>query len=690
LSFSLSNLERETKTINQRVYFYYSTPTATPLLTVTNTLSLSNMEKHPIFLTFTIIILFSLFMSGRPDLTADRMAILAIRSSVGGRSILWNISQPATPCTWPGVVCDNKTNRVVELHFPGMGLSGNLPENTLGNLTELTTLSLRFNALSGRLPLDIFTLRNLRNLFLQNNLFSGPIPDSFSGMSNLVRANFGNNNFTGDIPNSVSNLTRLATLYLDHNGLTGTIPDLTRTNIAQFNVSNNRLTGEIPSKLSGFPDSAFAGNSLCGSPLTSCTGSESGSGSGSKSGSGSGSGLSGGVIAGIVIGSVLGLLLILVIIYFLCCKNRNQKSKTATRDLGEIGQVKVDMPVENAKSGPKSVENVDSYPTLAAAAVGGAVGTKAKSGEVGKKLVFFNKNKELGKFDLDDLLRASAEVLGKGTFGTAYKAVLEAGFAVVVKRLRDVTMGDKEFREKIEGVGAMDHENLVPLRAYYCNGEEKLLVYDYMPMGSLSALLHGNRGAGRTPLNWETRSSIALGAARGIVYLHAQGATVSHGNIKSSNILLTSSYESKVSDFGLAQLVGPSATPTRVDGYRAPEVTDARKVSQKADVYSFGVLLLELLTGKAPTHALLNEEGVDLPRWVQSVVREEWTSEVFDLELLRYQNVEDHMVQLLQLAIDCCAQYPDKRPSMVDVANHIAELCGSSGSQAQEPNPLVD
>lgn len=358
--------------------------------------------------------------------------------------------------------------------------------------------------------------------------------------------------------------------------------------------------------------------------------------------------------------------------------------------MGEPKQVEVEMPRD------KSIENVNNsrsgYPSLTAAVAGGAGGAKGKSGEVGKKLVFFKKNKDLAKFDLEDLLRASAEVLGKGTFGTAYKALLEMGFPVAVKRLKDVTMADKEFKEKIEGVGAMDHENLVPLRAYYCNGEEKLLVYDYMPMGSLSALLHGNRGAGRTPLNWETRSVIALGAARGITYLHAQGSTVSHGNIKSSNILLTTSYESRVSDFGLAQLVGPNATPTRVDGYRAPEVTDIRKVSQKADVYSFGVLLLELLTGKAPTHALLNEEGVDLPRWVQSVVREEWTSEVFDLELLRYQNVEDDMVQLLQLAIECCAQYPDKRPVMADVTNHIEEICGSSGSQQQdqEQNALND
>lgn len=187
------------------------------------------------------------------------------------------------------------------------------------------------------------------------------------------------------------------------------------------------------------------------------------------------------------------------------------------------------------------------------------------------------------------------------------------------------------------------------------------------------------------------RSAIALGAARGIEYLHSQGPNVSHGNIKSSNILLTKSYEARLSDFGLAHLVGPSSTPTRVVGYRAPEVTDPRKVSQKADVYSFGVLLLELLTGKAPTHAILNEEGIDLPRWVQSIVKEEWTSEVFDMELLRYQSVEEEMVQLLQLAIDCAAQYPDNRPSISQVRTRIEEICPSSiGQDSTTTDQVVD
>lgn len=173
------------------------------------------------------------------------------------------------------------------------------------------------------------------------------------------------------------------------------------------------------------------------------------------------------------------------------------------------------------------------------------------------------------------------------------------------------------------------------------------------------------------------------------------GPGVSHSNIKSSNILLGKSFDAHVSEHGLGNLVSSSSTPNRAAGYLAPEVIDVRKVSQTGDVYSFGVLLLELLSGKAPAQALLNEEGIDLPRWVQSVVREEWTAEVFDLELLRYHNAEEEMVQLLQLAVDCTAQYPDKRPSMSEVVVRIEEICRSSQAstrrnQKQEHHSIND
>ncbi|XP_074333683.1 putative inactive receptor kinase At1g48480 isoform X1 [Apium graveolens] len=616
-----------------------------------------------------VFFLVSLFAAGYSDLATDKTVLLALRSAVGGRTLLWNTSEPS-PCKWVGVYC--QSDQVVELHIPGMGLSGKLPENTLGNLTQLNTLSLRYNALSGSLPSDLSSLSNLRNLYLQSNLFSGEIPSFIFSMKNLVRLNLALNNFSGEISSDFNNLNRLGTLYLEENRLSGEIPNLDLPALVQFNVSDNLLSGEIPDKLRGKPRSAFVGNAaLCGGPLESCDGSE---GSGGKKSDK----LSGGAIAGIVIGCVVALLVILLILFFVCCRKRG-KEEEVKQDVravkeSEAVEIRTEKPVESEGNLGQAVDLKDK-------------GEAKISGGGAKKLVFFGVQEK--GFDLEGLLRASAEVLGKGTFGTAYKAVLETGVVVAVKRLREVAVSEKEYREKIEGVGKMDHENLVRLRAYFYSVEENLLVYDYMRMGSLSALLHGNRGAGRTPLNWETRSAIALGAARGIAYIHSQGSTVSHGNIKSSNVLLTTSYEARVSDFGLAQLVGRNNSPNRLDGYRAPEVTDHRKVSQKADVYSFGVLLLELLTGKAPTHALLNEEGVDLPRWVQSVVREEWTAEVFDLELLRYQNVEEDMVQLLQLAIDCSAQYPDKRPSMNEVSQRIQELC-VSGSQHDPQNDIID
>ncbi|KAL3630418.1 hypothetical protein CASFOL_023402 [Castilleja foliolosa] len=610
-------------------------------------------SRHLVFAAAAAILL--LFLpSAAPDIISDRAALQALRSSVGGRPLLWNLSSP-TPCSWAGVTCSPGNAAVVALRLPGMGLSGHLPPNTISNLTNLQTLSLRYNALSGPLPADFFSsLTSLRNLYLQNNLFSGQIPDSLFSLSSLVRLNLGHNNFSGPISPSFSNLTRLGTLYLEDNHFSGSIPEM-KLPLVQLNVSNNNLTGPIPRSLSGNPRNSFAGNSLCGGPLESCGNAK------------HGNSLSGGAIAGIVIGSVIGFLLIVLLITCLFKRLREKSDGTGAKEK------ELEAPAGRDESGSRST-----------ASMAGKENDKGEANVIsgGKKDLVFMGNTGW-RFDLEDLLRASAEVLGKGAFGTTYKAVLEMELAVVVKRLRDIAMGEKEFKEKMEDIGRLDHENLVPLRAYYYNKEEKLLVYDYLPMGSLSALLHGNTGVGRTPLNWETRASIALGAARGISHIHSQGPSFSHGSIKSSNILLTNSYEARVSDSGLAHLSGPFASPNRIAGYRAPEVTEPNKISQKADVYSFGVLMLELLTGKAPTHSLVNEEGVDLPRWVQSVVREEWTTEVFDLELLRYQNVNDDMLQMLQLAVDCTAQHPDNRPSMDEVSGKIGEVCRwSSGDES--------
>lgn len=419
--------------------------------------------------------------SATPDIASDRAALLSLRSAVGGRVLLWDLSS-STPCPWPGVVCSPDNSSVVELHLPGMGLSGQLPPKTFSNMTNLQTLSLRYNALSGPLPADLFSsLTSLRNLYLQHNFFNGQIPDSLFSLTSLVRVNLAENNFSGPIPLSFNNLTRLGTLYLQDNHFSGPIPDLNLPGLVQFDVSNNNLSGQIPKGLAGKPKNSFAGNSLCGDPLNSCGGEKP-----KKK-------LSGGAIAGIIVGSVLGFLLILLLLFCLCRVLARKGARS--KDKGVSEDKEVEIPTEKkAESGGGGVNN-GVVSSVLAAALGGSKEKEKGEGNLvsdGKKgLIFVGKNTGWN-FNLEDLLKASAEVLGKGTFGTAYKAVLENGLAVAVKRIRDVNMGEKEFREKMEEIGRLDHENLVPLRAFYYNRDEKLLVYDYLPIGSLSALLHGN------------------------------------------------------------------------------------------------------------------------------------------------------------------------------------------------------
>ncbi|XP_065630562.1 probable inactive receptor kinase At5g58300 [Quercus suber] len=622
------------------------------------------MKPHSLILMLMIFLfILPIFPLIVADLKSDTQALLDFAAAIPhARKLNWNSSTPVCS-SWVGVTCNLDGSRVIAIHIPAVGLRGSIPAHSIGRLDALKVLSLRSNYLNGNLPPDITSISSLQSLYLQHNNFSGQFPASLSTKLNALDISF--NSFSGSIPLTFQNLTRLTVLNLQNNSISGAIPRLNLPKLKLLNVSYNNLNGSIPFSLQNFPSSSFEGNSLlCGPPLKHCSTislSPSPSPSPSPSYLPPSSTISqnqksipnkkfglGSIIVMAVGGSAMLFLLVLMI--FICCLKR-------TDDDGK-GVLK-----GKASRGGRNEKPKD---------FGSGVQEAEKN-----KLFFFEGCSY--NFDLEDLLRASAEVLGKGSYGTAYKAVLDEGTAVVVKRLKEVVVGKKEFEQQMEFLGRVgQHPNVVPLRAYYFSKDEKLLVYNYMPAGSLFMLLHGNRGSGRTPLDWDSRVKISLGTARGIAHIHSEGgAKCSHGNIKSSNVLLTNDLDGCISDVGLTPLMNFPATLSRTTGYRAPEVAETRKITQKSDVYSFGVVLLEMLTGKVPHQypgGNQHDVVVDLPRWVKSVVREEWTAEVFDVELLRYQNVEEEMVQMLQIALACVTKQPDMRPQMVQVVKMMEEI----------------
>ncbi|PWA74510.1 inflorescence meristem receptor-like kinase 2 [Artemisia annua] len=559
-----------------------------------------------------------------------------------------NLSGPI-PDTW-------KFGQLTSLTVDHNFLSGNIP-TSLSKMSNLEKINLGHNHINGIIPNEFANLSKLQLLDLSNNVINGSFPSiSTSNLSVLI---LDNNQLNGQIFDIVGNFSSLTQLGLSHNNFSGEIPESIGhlKNLDSLNVSYNSLSGSVPSSLSKkFNSTSFVGNlQLCGYSITTPCHTPSISPSPSSSEPHplnhqkheKNRKLSTKDIILIAAGALL-LVLLLLCCLLLCCLIRK---KSAARSKSKNTKTDVAMAV----------------PPVAGAEV-------VESGETGGKLVHFS-----GPFvfTADDLLCATAEIMGKSTYGTSYKATLEDGNMVAVKRLREkVTKPQKEFETEAAELGKIRHDNVLALRAYYLGPKgEKLLVFDYMPHGSLASFLHA-RGP-ESVINWPTRLNIIVGITKGLVFLHSQESIV-HGNLTSSNVLLDEQKNPAIADVGLSRLMTNAANTNVVAtagtlGYRAPELSKLKNANTKTDVYSLGVIILELLTGKSPSEAT---DGLDLPQWVASIFKNEWTNEVFDLELMGDPaNVGgDELLNTLKLAMHCVDPSPEERPEAVQVLEKLEEI----------------
>ncbi|KAL6606583.1 hypothetical protein ACP70R_042236 [Stipagrostis hirtigluma subsp. patula] len=645
----------------------------------------------------------------------DARALMALKRALDptGRVLgSWNPS--VDTCSFVGVRCDF-AGRVTAVSLQGRGLSGTLPPAVAG-LRRLQGLYLHYNGIKGPIPREIGKLSELTDLYLDVNHLTGSVPVEIAAMANLQVLQLGYNQLTGSIPPQLGNLNKLTVLAMQSNQLTGAIPatlgDLTQ--LTRLDLSFNSLFGSIPSKIAEVPllevfdirNNSLSGSvpvglrrlnggfqyannkGLCGagfSLLGLCPSSEDGlkpskpepfgpdgtvktrqvpqsanpdncSGSGcSKSSNASAGVLIVGVVAVVIGAAFCGL--------FAFSWYRRQKQKIGSSLEVSDSRLSTDhyqqKEVCRRSASPLiSVEYSNGWDPLS----GGGVGS---SGEVGDSFRF-----NLEEVECATQYFSEVNLLGKSGFAATYKGILRDGSVVAVKSLNKTSCKQEEsdFLRGLKMLTLLRHENLVSLRGFCCSRGrgECFLVYDFMVNGCLSRYLDVNDGSGAGVLDWPTRVSIIRGIAKGIEYLHCKKSnkpSVVHQNISAEKILLDQHFTPRLSVPGLHKLLADDVIFSTLKasaamGYLAPEYATTGRFTDKSDVFAFGIVVLQVISGRRDVSQL------------------KLGTAVCDLEGLIDGNLNGvfsrtEAAKLVAVATHCTSEAASQRPSMEAVVQQL-------------------
>ncbi|CAH8392885.1 unnamed protein product [Eruca vesicaria subsp. sativa] len=588
------------------------------------------------------------------------------------------------PCNgkWFGIYCQ-KGVTVSGIHVTRLGLSGTINVDDLNALPNLKTVRLDNNLLSGPLP-HFFKIRGLKSIMLSNNTFSGEIPDDFfKDMTKLKRLFLDNNQFVGKIPTSIMQLPHLEELHMQGNKFSGEIPPLIETNknLKSLDLSNNQLEGEVPASFSDRKDLVMKldGNAnLCGKAVNiDCESIDPKEFGGDPPASGG----SNRTTMNVVLLAITFLIMCCIVVGFIKKQNKKRNSgfrkldKERPSDVVEVTVPESTTVKRSTESSKKRGGNSEGGSTKKGSSHNGKSGGGRGGGGGMGDIIMVNTDK--GSFGLPDLMKAAAEVLGNGSLGSAYKAVMANGLAVVVKRIRDMNkLASEPFDVEMRRLGKIRHPNVLTPLAYHYRQEEKLVVSEYMPKSSLLYILHGDRGIHHSELTWETRLKIIQGVAHGMQFLHEEFASyeLPHGNLKSSNILLSETYEPLISDYAFLPFLQPSNAQAMF-AYKTPEFAQSQEVSHKSDVYCLGIIVLEILTGKFPSQYLnTGKGGIDIVEWVQSSIAEHKEEEVIDPEIVNNAGSVPQMLEMLRIGAACIASNPDERLDMRETVRRIEQV----------------